>query len=162
MAFADEFEALLDGSTRRIGLEAEDCGSTVSARSLRAWAFISGVDPVFFRCGFVIGDLPTLALDLVFAVLFFFVFFPRSLVDGAVCEAGIPSRSIPSGELVVVTERPRSNTAMGSDWACNAGEVRGLKYALGTANAWSMGNWLSNGVTAGDTNGVKDICKSCQ
>lgn len=35
--------------------------------------------------------------------------------------------------------------------------MSGLKYALGTVNAWSMGNWLSRGVTAGDTKGVKDI-----
>lgn len=160
-AFADELEALLHGSGRCVGLEAETCGSTFSARSLRAWAFMSGVD-AFFRCGFVIGDLPTLALDLAFAALVFLVLFPRSLVEGAGCGAGTPSRSIPSGELVVVTERPRSKTAMGSDWACNAGEVSGLKYALGTVNAWSMGNWLSNGVTAGDTKGVNDICRGCQ
>lgn len=76
---------------------------------------MSGVELVFFRCGFVMGDFPTLAFDLVFVVVVFLVFFPRSFVDGAGCEAGIPSRSIPSGELVVVMGRPRSKAAMGSD-----------------------------------------------
>lgn len=36
--------------------------------------------------------------------------------------------------------------------------MSGLKYAFGTANGCSMGKWLSKGVTAGETNGVKDIC----
>lgn len=96
---------------------------------------MSGVEPVFLRCGFVMGDFPTLALDLVFAVPVFLAFFPRSPADGPVCGIVMPSRSMPSGELVVVAERPRSKTDMGSDWACKAGEVRGLKYAAGTVNA---------------------------
>lgn len=127
MAFVDEFEAWLEGSVRRAGIETCDGASTVSAKSLRAWAFMSGVEAVFLRCGFVMGDFPTLTFDLAFTVLVFLVFLARSPVDGAVCEDGMPSRSMHSGELVVVPERPRSKAAIGSDWACSAGEVRGLK-----------------------------------
>lgn len=156
---ADEFEALLLGSTRCDCFALGSCGSIVSAKSLKACAFMSGVDPVFFRCGFVMGDFPTLVLDLVFATLVFLAFLTRSPVPIANVWVGFVSKSISSGELVVVMGSPRSKTAIGSDWACNAGEVKGLKYVLGTANCCSIGNWLSKGVTAGDTNGVKDICK---
>ena len=77
---------------------------------------MSGVAPVFFRCGFVMGDFPTLALALVFAGLVFLPFLAESLEIGPADGGGLPSKSIPSGELVVVAvDRPRSNMAMGSD-----------------------------------------------
>lgn len=119
---------------------------------------MSGVDPVFFRCGFVMGDFPTFVFDLVLAALLFLTFLARSPWFCAGAAGALPSKSIPSGELVVVPAAPRSNTAIGSDCACRAGEVSGLKYAFGTVNACSIGNWLSSGVTAGETRGVKDIC----
>lgn len=159
----DEFDANPLGSVCRVFFEGRACGSAglsaCSVSSLKVWAFMSGVAPVFFRCGFVMGDFPTLALFLVFAALVFLPFFAKSPETGPDEGGWLASKSIPSGELVVVAvaDRPRSNMAMGSDWACSAGEVSGLKYALGTVKAWSMGNWLSRGVTAGDTKGVNDI-----
>lgn len=112
--------------------------SADSASSLKR-AFIRGVDPVFFRCGFVIGDLPTLVFALAFAALFFLAFLATSPALPAEFADVFASRSMPSGELVVVPARPRSNMAIGSGCACNAGEVSGLKYALGTVNGCSMG-----------------------
>lgn len=165
MPAADEFEALLLGSSRLACFFAgrgSGSGSVVSASSLKACAFIRGVDPVFFRSGFVMGDFPTLALTLVFTALLFLTFLARSLSLGAAAEDDFPSRSMPSGELEAVADAPRSKMAIESDWACSAGEVRGLKYEFGTVNAWSTGNWLSSGVTAGETRGVKDICKERQ
>lgn len=156
MPAADELEALLLGSVRRACFDRGCWSSADSASSLKR-AFMRGVDPVFFRCGFVMGDLPTLAFALVFAVLVFLAFLATSPAFAAGVFA---SRSMPSGELVVVLARLRSNIAIGSGWACNAGEVSGLKYAFGTENGCSMGKWLSKGVTAGETSGVKDICTS--
>lgn len=104
------------------------------------------------------GDFPTLAFALAFAVLLFRTFLAISAGFGAGAVGAFASRSMPSGELVVVAVMPRSNIAIGSDWAWSAGEVSGLKYAFGTAKGWSTGNWLSKGVTAGETSGVKDIC----
>jgi hypothetical protein len=116
----DEFEANPLGSICRVFFEGRACGSAglsaCSVSSLNVWAFMSGVAPVFLRCGFVMGDLPTLALALVFAGLVFLPFFAMSLATGPDDGGGLASKSIPSGELVVVAvDRPRSNMAMGSD-----------------------------------------------
>ena len=108
------------------------------------------------------GDFPTLALFRVFAAALFFGFLTVSPELGAGFGGTLVSDSSLSGELEVVADIPMSNRIIESDWACSAGEVRGLKYALGTAKCWSMGNWLSSGVTAGETSGVKDICRVCQ
>lgn len=117
----DEFDANPLGSLCRVFFEGRACGSAglsaCSVRSLNVWAFMSGVAPVFFLCGFVMGDFPTLALALVFAALVFLPFFAKSLETGPVDGGGWASKSIPSGELVVVpaADRPRSNMAIGSD-----------------------------------------------
>lgn len=117
----DEFEATPLGSVCRVFFEGRACGSAglsaCSVSSLKVWAFMSGVAPVFFRCGFVMGDFPTLVLARVFAALVFLPFFAKSLETGPVDGGGLASKSIPSGELVVVpvVDRPRSNMAMGSD-----------------------------------------------
>lgn len=73
---------LLLGSCRRVCFGAGGCVSTVSASSLKACAFMRGVEPVFFRCGFVMGDFPTLVLALAFAAVLFLVFFAVSTVLG--------------------------------------------------------------------------------
>lgn len=44
-------------------------------------------------------------------------------------------------------------------WASKAGEVRGLKYSPGTVYSAAR-CWLSTGVTAGDTKGVKGIWRT--
>lgn len=74
-----------------------------------------GVDPVFFRSGFVMGDFPTLALTLVLTALLFLTFLARSLSLGPATTDGFPSRSMPSGELEVVADAPRSKMAIESD-----------------------------------------------
>lgn len=92
-------------------------------------------------------------LDLV--VLFLRTFFERS---PALVGAGGDSMSISIGEFVACVECLPSNEASGSFCACNAGEVKGEKYAPGTVYWVSTGKCESRGVTAGDTNGVNDIC----
>lgn len=120
MPAADEFDALPLGSCRRVcfGSGARGCGSTVSASSLKACAFMRGVDPVFLRCGFVMGDFPTFVLALPLAAVLFLVFFAAPAVP-AVLDGGnagmFASKSMPSGELVEVAESPRSNITIGSD-----------------------------------------------
>jgi hypothetical protein len=73
------------------------------------------VDPVFFRCGFVIGDFATLALARVFAAALFLGFFAMSPELGFDAGIGLVSHSSPSGELVAVEEIPMSNMIIGSD-----------------------------------------------
>lgn len=113
MPAADELEALLLGSVRRACF-ARGCWGPADSVSSVNRAFKSGVDPVFLRCGFVMGDFPTLGLALTLAALVFLDFLAVSaaLVGGA--EGGFPSRSMPSGELVPAPARPLSNMAMGS------------------------------------------------
>lgn len=116
----DELEANPLVSICRVFFEGRGCVSAglsaCSVSSLKVWAFMSGVAPVFFRCGFVMGDFPTLALALVFAAVVFRPFFAKSFGTGPVDGGAPASKSIPSGELVVVAvDRPRSNMAMGSD-----------------------------------------------
>jgi hypothetical protein len=58
----------------------------------------------------------------------FRIFFAKS--PGVEFDIGGPfdeSRSISTGELVVTAPRSWSNMVRGSDWACRAGEVKGLK-----------------------------------
>lgn len=71
--------------------------------------------PVFFRCGFVMGDFPTLALTRVFAAALFLGFFARSPGLGAGAGIRLASDSIPSGELVDVADIPISNITIESD-----------------------------------------------
>lgn len=73
--------------------------------------------------------------------------------------AGGDSISMSTGEFVAWVERLPSNEASGSFCACNAGDVKGLKYAPGTVYWLSTGKCESRGVTAGDTRGVNDICR---
>lgn len=84
------------------------------------------------------GDFPTLAFPLLFDALPLRSFLVRSTtLCGCACDCGggTASRSMSSGELVLVAIVVRSSIVIGSDCACRAGEVSGLKYALGTANA---------------------------
>lgn len=67
-------------------------------------------------------------------------------------------RSISTGDDELVGPRKGSNMERESFWECRAGEVSGLKYAAEAANADSVENCVSSGVTAGDTSGVNDIC----
>lgn len=119
MPGVDELEAMLPSSGSWELVVASVRGSirlsAVSASSLRAWAFKSGVEPVFFRCGFVMGDFPTLALARVFAAALFLGFFARSPELEMGAEFGLTSESIPSGELVAVADIPMSNINIESD-----------------------------------------------
>jgi hypothetical protein len=73
------------------------------------------------------GDCLIPDFALAFAA-FLRIFLARS--PGVVLDMGgaaDESSSISRGELVVTTLCSWSNMARGSDWACRAGEVRGLK-----------------------------------
>lgn len=128
--------------------------SAASTNSLSTCSFMSGVEAVFFRCGLVIGDCRT--LDFPFLGALFLAFFVVSAE---------PVMKPPRGELsmlsftgLVVIERcVCSYDTMLSFCACNAGDVKGLKYAPGTVNWASIGKCVSSGVTAGDTSGVNSI-----
>lgn len=110
-----------------------------------------GVDTIFFRWGFTMGDWRTLGF-LALATLLLRALLARSIEVGG---GTIVSRSISWGEFVVLVLPPKPRRV--SFCACKAGDVRGLKYAPGTVNCVSTGKWASKGVTAGDTSGVKAI-----
>lgn len=70
---------------------------SVSANSLRTCAFMIGVEAVFFRCGFTIGDCLTPDF-LVLPTFFCRTFFKSTALGGGVLD----SRSISTGEFVAV------------------------------------------------------------
>lgn len=75
-----------------------------------------GVEAVFLRCGFVMGDFPTLVFTRLFAALDFLDFLAKSPTAGVDAAGGLASRSMPSGELVVVPAlSARSSIVIGSD-----------------------------------------------
>lgn len=83
--FSGDTEASSEPSVDAAGngsmLESPCCLEVLSSTSLRTCDTIAGLGPGFLRCGFEIGELLTLGLDLVLAALFFLAFFDSSLFD---------------------------------------------------------------------------------
>jgi hypothetical protein len=99
--------------------------SAASTNSLRTCSLRTGVVVCFRRCGFVIGDCRTPGLALF--VAFFLGFFTLSAEFVIGPDPTEVPPSILTGELVVTVPCLCSKEAMLSFWACNAGEVSGLK-----------------------------------
>ena len=134
------------------------------ASSMMAGTWLGGMTALaacFLRfCGFIDGDCRTVRPGVLAAEVGRLVDF-RPADDALVADRGaFKSRFISIGEVVSdVSDRFTAPYPDGG-WACfcasSAGEVSGLKYSPGTGYS-GYWNCVSNGVTAGETSGVKVI-----
>ena len=117
------------------------------------------VDGLFLLWGFIDGDCLTVRPEL-FDTEAAFRFDFRAAIELELTVGVLNSMLASTGDVVSEVSELRTAPLTECWFAClcasKAGEVRGLKYSPGTGYS-GYWNWVSTGVTAGETKGVKII-----